>query len=367
LEGQVSIIPDSNRIWHKPVARFLLVVGAVSLVGALLYAYLPLGVDFFDLFWPIPREWLFQGIPVYAAKRSGFYNPPWTVLFLLPFSLLPVRVGMVALIVFSVGVLLWVLHTFACARPVSLLLPILALCNLHCFDLLQRGQIDAFALLGLALAFQAATRHKPWHLSAALLLISVKPINVLLPLLAVLWQIRQWAPRDLIKVFSLPLLALASSFPLFGWNWPARLAANFQHVTFQEAWMSTLWRELESLGLSLWLGIALGILAVSYLAWMAKRTGVGQRFLAVAQVVTLVFTPYAGAYNYVSILVVSLPELLARSWAAAWILWALTFLPILRLWVPITYWWLDIAFPLVARALFASQSFQRRPSEQLIG
>jgi hypothetical protein len=338
----------------------------VCVVGALLYAFLPLGVDFFDLFWPIPREWLLQGMPVYTAKRSGFYNPPWTVLLLLPFSLLPVRVGMVALTIFSVGALLWVLHTFTSGGSVGLLLPILALCNLHCFDLLQRGQIDAFALLGLALAFQAAIRHKPWHLSVALLLISVKPVNVLLPLLAVFWQIRQWAPHNLAKAFSLPVLALATSFPLFGWDWPGRLAANFQHVTFQEAWMSTLWRGLESLGLSLWLGIALGILAAGYLAWVAKRTGVDQTFVAVAQVVTLTFTPYAGAYNYVSILVVSLPELLARSWVAALILWSLTFLPILRLWVPNTYWWVDIAFPLVAWALFASLSFQRRPGEQLI-
>jgi len=155
--------------------RWILLVAAAGCFVGLLYAYLPVGVDFRYQFWPIPREWLLNGQPAYGVAWSGFYNPPWTILMLLPFSLLPIRWGMVALSLFSVGSLLWTLRTFTPPQARGWVVLVVALCNLHTFDLLQRGQIDALPLLGLALAFQAVNRRRPWLLSVELALISTNP------------------------------------------------------------------------------------------------------------------------------------------------------------------------------------------------
>lgn len=341
------------RAWH-----WVLLLGSGCAVFAMVYFLLPVGVDFYYQFWRIPREWLLEGQKLYNTTYTGLYNPPWTVLLLLPFSLLPIRWGMAALTLFSIAVVLWTVRVFSPPQVRGPLLPILALCNLYTFDLLQRGQIDGFALLGLSLAFWATSRQRPWLLSLALVLLSVKPINFLLPALVVLWPVHRWAPRDLTKVLALPLLVLASSFLLFGWDWPVWWWASYQAVPPQEAWMSGLWRAQHALGLPLWIAVILSILAVAYFAWKAKQTGPGRRLVAVAQIVNLLITPYALAYHYVAILAVSLPEIMARSRAAALVLWSLTFLPLLRLWLPPAWWSLDALFPLAALALFAALDFR---------
>ncbi len=336
------------------VWRWLLLIGALILMSCLFYAVLPVGVDFYYQFWPIPRAWLLEGTPVYSFAGTGFFNPPWAVLLLLPFSLLPIRWGMVVLTLFSVGVLLLALRTFARRKVQGALLLFLALCNLHTFDLLQRGQIDTFPLLGLTLAFLAVRHHRPWLLSVALVVVSTKPVNVALPLLVVLWPVRHWSARDHAKWLAIPVLTILASFPLFGRDWPARWWANYQALPPSEAWQSTLWRGLQVFNLSLWLGIAGILLASCFLVWEARRLTTSRSLVAVAQAVNLAITPYALASHYTLIQAVSLPEILARSRPLALALWALTFLPLLRLQMPPTYWWLDILFPLTAWAMLAA-------------
>jgi hypothetical protein len=341
-------------MWH-----WLLLTVAIAVASVLFYAFLPVGVDFYYQFWPIPRRWLLEGQPLYTS-RAGFYNPPWTVLLLLPFSLLPIQWGMVALTFFSLGVLLWTVRVFSVTRTVSLLLVLAAVCNLHTFDLLVRGQIDAFVLLGVALGFWAVEKHKPWRLSMALVLLTVKPVNVALPALVILWPILRWTARDLVKVATLPLLAFISSFPLFGWDWPARWWASYQAFPPRQAWVSTLWRALESLHLPLWPGAVLSLFALGFLVWIARRVGSNRQSVATAQATNLAITPYSLSYHYVLIMGISLPEISATSRVAVLALWILTFLPLARVWIPATYWWLDILFPIAAWVTLVASSVWSR-------
>jgi hypothetical protein len=206
------------------------------------------------------------------------------------------------------------------------------------------------------LAYLAVRHHRPWLLSVAMILVSTKPVNVALPLLVVLWPVRHWSARDHGKWLAMPVLAILTSFPLFGWDWPIRWWANFQASPPPEAWRSTLWRGLGMLNLSPWLGVAGLLLASYYLVWQARRLKANRSLVAVAQAVNLAITPYALASHYVLIQAVSLPEILTRSRAWALALWALTFLPLLRLRMAPTYWWLDILFPLAAWAMLATGS-----------
>ncbi len=181
----------------------------------------PIGYDFFHWFKPVPEKWLTERIRLYA-DTPGFFNPPWTVWMLLPLALLPVHLGMGALIVFTIliiAITIWYLvegdrWTGVIVLAVSLALPTLAL--------FHYGQIEIFPLTGTLLGYYALRRRHPWILGIALLLLVTKlnvgtPIAVVYCILALRWPWREYAKVTIVLAIAFILTLL-----MFGLDWPAR-------------------------------------------------------------------------------------------------------------------------------------------------
>ncbi len=76
--------------------------------------------------------------------------------------------------------------------------------------------------LGIGTALIGLKKRKPVLLGFGGLLLSIKPINVVMFGLFLLKSIWDWSLREKIFV-SLPVLfAFIFSFPIFGFNWPLR-------------------------------------------------------------------------------------------------------------------------------------------------
>ena len=184
-------------------------------------SFVPIGYDFFYWFKPIPEKWLTEGVRLYA-DTPGFFNPPWIIWMLLPLALLPVHLGMGALIVLTIliiAVTIWCLTegdrwTGVITAAVSLAFPTLAL--------FHYGQVETFSLAGTLLGYYALRRRHSWILGIALLLLVTKlnvgtPIAVVYCILALRWPWREYA-----KMMIVLTIAFILTFPMFGFDWPAR-------------------------------------------------------------------------------------------------------------------------------------------------
>jgi hypothetical protein len=68
------------------------------------YQYLPLGVDWVRWFRPATLEFI-AGRSPYTIE--GFFNPPWLVIPLIPFALLPIRIR--GLLLIDIGLLCYLI------------------------------------------------------------------------------------------------------------------------------------------------------------------------------------------------------------------------------------------------------------------
>ncbi len=343
-------VRESKRyIW----LQWALMGAALALAFYLLVASGHVGVDYWFNFGPVPRDWLAGFTALYDENSLGFYNPPWTIFLLFPFSLLPLREGMAALTLFSVvSVILAVAH-FTPPGRTRLWATVLALFNLHTFDLLNRGQLDAFPLLGIFLGFWALRHRSPWVLGVGFFLLSIKPQSVFLIALIYLWKLWAWPLADRVRALALPLVVGLSSFVIFGLDWPRRLIDSYRLFPPRLSFVVTPWQAMQQRGIPLWLLLAVGLLILLYLSRVVSRTGLHVCALSLAVVVNALLAPYLLSYNLVLILAVSFAYLFSQN--ALWGLAAYltTYTPLLRVPYGLGVVQLDILFPLSVFALLA--------------
>ena len=98
--------------WQRLFGLILGLTG-VAAVTVALFHLLPIGYDFYHYYWPIPRAWLAGETQLYDLASAGFYNPPWVAWLLLPFALLDMQWGMVALTITSAAIIGGVAHSYA--------------------------------------------------------------------------------------------------------------------------------------------------------------------------------------------------------------------------------------------------------------
>ncbi|CAG0948029.1 hypothetical protein ANRL1_04842 [Anaerolineae bacterium] len=165
--------------------------------------------DWDNTFLPAVRAWLSGGDPL-----AYIYNPPWVLVPLVPFAVLPYEIGRVALFICA-------FLTFALAarklnaRPIGLLALIASPLVL---DALVFGNVEWLTVLGFLLP--------AW---AGIPFLLIKPqigVGVVIFILIDRWRISGYrgVVKTLIPVAILTLL----SFALFG-NWLARMASYTQH------------------------------------------------------------------------------------------------------------------------------------------
>lgn len=165
----------------KAAWLFLLLVVSFGL-------FLPVenGVDYVLTYRLITQSWLEGRTNLYDLASTGLYNPPWLVWLVAPFVDWPVEYSLALLRAVTLVIIVYgLIQVTSIYSGYARLWAIVAgLINLHNFDLLFRGQIDAFALLGTLLAI--AKRH--WFLTGlGYVLMTIKPPNFLPIILFLLW------------------------------------------------------------------------------------------------------------------------------------------------------------------------------------
>ncbi len=179
----------------------IILLGVVAVALTLVISpLLPAGVDWRLAFRPAAREML-SGHSPYLV--SGFFNPPWTLLPMLPLALLPEALGRAFFLVMNLILFVYVAYRLG-ATAITMLFFLLSPPVLHS---LLNGNIDAFVLLGFVLPPPIA-----------LFFLSIKPqigAGVALFFLVEAW--RAGKLRGVIKTFAPVSAAWLVSFLLYGW------------------------------------------------------------------------------------------------------------------------------------------------------
>ena len=171
------------------------------------------GIRDFIEYWSASRLFVSGGNPYSPAElmvlqqRIGWdgtaplvmWNPPWTLLFTVPFGLLDFTAGQflwllvhVVLILFSAQQL-W--RMYGKTEPPSSLPWVLALTFVPTLFVLVIGQITPLILAGLTLLLDSERKQNRWTLGAALVLLSMKPQLLYLFWIVFalwIWEERQW-------------------------------------------------------------------------------------------------------------------------------------------------------------------------------
>jgi hypothetical protein len=192
------------RFRRIPILLLFSVVALVLFAAARVAASALARLDF-QAFWVAAR--LFPQNP-YSFELTAKYlgvseampikNPPWAILFVLPFALFRYQDA------FALWAVMTVVVVTGCARAAwnlsnaspSLAPALLSLLFGPTIVLLMLGQVTVLVLLGIMLFLVMAEQRRDWLAGASLLLVSFKPHVALLFLIVVtLWtvQFKRWA------------------------------------------------------------------------------------------------------------------------------------------------------------------------------
>lgn len=348
-----------------------LLAGVIIFVLVVIFANVwPIGADYYYTFQPVAERWLRGETRLYDDNSQGFFNPPWTLVVLVPLSVLPLQWGEAILNVASLVGILASIYLLRGAKATPAFAVALAVGNLHTFDVLIRGQLDVLVLLGVALGWWAIHKHIPLLLSLSLLLMAVKPPNVILVTFLFLLAIRKWSLSDQAKAFSLPVLFLLASGFVIGFDWPLRYVNSYTGYYNQYTHLTiTLWRGATQLGFPLWPLALLGIVALLGFLVLLARVGLNEWTLGIALATNLTFTLYAIGNHYV--LLIPAFILVAREdWRLALLAYVTTWTPFLRLVYGYAASPIDVVYPVVLLAaswLFAARSMQQPVTGSAVG
>ncbi len=216
-----------------PAWQFALIAVIVVVLVAVVATLMPASIDWRTAFRPAAREMLATGNPYHV---EGFFNPPWTVLPMIPLALLPERVGSAAMLVLGLAGFAYGAHRLG-ASPLVLGAFLLSPPVLHS---LLNGNIDWLPIVGFVLPPQIG-----------LFFVLTKP--QMGSAVAVFWLVEAWREggfKEAVRVFGPVGVVLALSFALYG-LWPLRSG---QEVELW--WNASLWP------LSIPVGLALLVVAV---------------------------------------------------------------------------------------------------------
>ena len=326
------------------VMRVITLAVLLGLLLAVFAKFWPTGADWYFTFCPTARAWLAGETRLYDVASRGFYLMPLGIFILAPLALLPITWGQAILSVITLGALLLAVLAVSEKRFI-LFVAILAVANLHTFDVLIRGNVDALPLLGLALGWLGLQKRKPLLLGAGLWLLAVKPVNVILPTLVLLWGMRRWTRQEIAWALWAPGLSFLLSFSLFGLDWPIRYVTMWQANPPLTYLQTSLWRAIEAVGLPRLVAYLAAIPACILALWQLWRRGATPATLALAVTTNLLFTPYALGSHYV---LLAIPfVILASQYRLTVLTWFLTLTPLLRLRFGFDVAWIDAGYPLV--------------------
>jgi hypothetical protein len=206
---------------------------------------LPVGVDWESVYRPATRA-LLKGDSPFEIERvqvleefySVFYNPPWALIPLIPFALLPAKLGHAALVYLGIGAFGYSAYRLGAklhATVAFCLSPPVLACLLH-------GNVDWMPVLGFVLPPR-------WGLFFVL----VKPQMGMV--VALFWVVEAWRKGGIRAVAELlgPLVAVTLVTFLFYGLWPLDMGNTIDagSESNAEAWNASLWPSVIPVGVAL--------------------------------------------------------------------------------------------------------------------
>jgi hypothetical protein len=213
---------------HRLLAIALVLVAFV-LCTLLLANRLPPGVDWTYYFQPAALKLLLFQSPY---DIWGFPSPPWALLPMLPFAILPQALGRAGWFVLSLIMFAWAIYRLG-AKPIALAAFIGSPLVMHS---LLNANIDWMVIFGFTLPPQIG-----------LFFISVKP--QMGSVVALFWLAEAWRKgraREVARVFAPFTIVLLLSFVVFGF-YPLEWVT----VEVDQWWNASLWPMSIPIGLTL--------------------------------------------------------------------------------------------------------------------
>lgn len=209
---------------------FGVLAGLILIAIIILSLYLPasVGIDWNETFRPAARELLALRNP-YSV--TGFFNPPWTLIPMLPLAVLPQPISGAAWFVLSL-IMFAVSAIRLRARPMAVAAFIGSPLVMHS---LLNGNIDWMVIFGFSLPPQIG-----------LLFVLIKP--QMGSIVSLFWLVESWRNgrgREVVRVFWPITVAGAASMGLFGF-WPASWSNELSLW-----WNASLWPVSIPVGLAL--------------------------------------------------------------------------------------------------------------------
>ncbi len=322
-----------------------MVVGLVFVLARVM----PLGPDYYYTQRPIAERFLRGQTRLYDGYSYGLYNAPWSIILIIPLTFLSVPLGQAVLTVMSLLGIILAVHAVRETERLPVIFVVLAVVNLHTFDLIIRGNLDAFMLAGIGVSWLAFNRKNPWLLSLGFWLMSIKPVNVALAGLLFLFAMRRWPFKDWLKASSLLLVSLVVSLVVNGPDWPLRYLNTYKADPPYTFLIVTVWRAAGALHLPTALIAALCGIALAGLGYAVWKVGLTQLTLSLALATNLIVTPYALGYHYI-LLIPAFLYVARRNRAWALLAYTATWTPLLRLRFGFSITWIDLAYPLILLA-----------------
>jgi hypothetical protein len=165
-----------------------------------------------------------------------------------------------------------------------------------------RGQIDAFILGGVIISWWAIREEHPLALGAGLMIMAIKPVNLLLTFALFLIAIGAWPRRLWLRVAPIPVIVLVVTTLIVGLDWPINYLINYRTQQPFDYLGITIWRGLNIVGLPWFPFTIVAILAITVFLRLAWRDGLNKRTLSIALATNLMFTSYANGNHYVMLI-----------------------------------------------------------------
>jgi hypothetical protein len=297
----ICAMPDSSRGLPLPVRPVLIgVLSALALTTVALVAGPTLGwapIDFCRFY--TGSKMILAGQNPYG--QIPFFAPPWLAFLLSLLLVLPCSSAALAWTLLNVAIIiasshvLWGPASVPGERRRMALLGLTAVTPYALFAY-ATGQLSAVALGACALAAWGLTTGRHWPIVAGLILASLKPHVVALPMLLVgleLMRRRQWMPFLLASAALATLCLIAA---LFVPAWPRTLLASWASGAFYESRENLL--GLAAFDVPLWLTYP--FVAYTLLLWW--RRALDLHVLALAVAANPLAIPYSRSYDYVLLL-----------------------------------------------------------------
>lgn len=299
------------------------VVAVLIVLGVLAAPHMPRMRDFDQTFYPAIRYALAGQNPYtgyYEITDQGtppaFYSPPWFLVILFPFGLLPFEIARAEWMIFLIAVTFLGISLMGWWGLKGAWVLTLALLPWSLIGILY-GQPSALVFFGAILAIvqiaEGKTNSKSaWLILWGLVLVNIKPqLGLFITFLLGLWLL--WRrDRRLIVIVGGGIIFLTLVW-LFAPAWLLITAANARTLP-APLWQSTLERELLLWQLPQWIAIGVRVVVIGVmLGWTWRARELAPAWWSAALAAVLIITPYTRAYDGVLLLPI-LGQMIGQNW-----------------------------------------------------